>query len=307
MRKIYYFLIKCYNSIKCICSPYIFTGQYTTNRNFGDALGIWIPKLMGINNGNILPKRYVFDWVYRRTANLQMVGSTLGDVDENSILCGAGAVSASQSILCKPRKIISVRGPLTRQLILNQGVDCPEVYGDPAMLLPLFYNPRISNKKSSLSEDMRIGVIPHYVDKDNIILRELLNLPQYELIDILCPLNGLGKLSIEFHWKSWIDNLCSYDAIISSSLHGLIIAEAYGIPTLWVKFSDDINGNDFKFYDYYASINEEVSPIDLRITSLNSEFLKEKFSYKDTSVVNKCSYLKMIKNVLEEELSQCFF
>lgn len=300
MRKIYYFLIKCYNSIKCICFPYIFTGQYTSNRNFGDALGILIPKLIGINKGYIIPKRYVFDWVYCKSINLQMVGSTLGDVGKNSILCGAGAVSASQSILRKPRKIISVRGPLTRQLIMNEGIDCPEVYGDPAMLLPLFYNPRISNKKSSLSEGMRIGVIPHYVDKDNMLLKELLKLPQYELIDILLPPNGLGKLSIESYWKSWIDNLCSYDAIISSSLHGLIIAEAYGIPTLWVKFSDEINGNDFKFYDYYASINEEVSPLDLRITSLKSEFLEEKISYKDTSIINKMSYLSMIKDSLSE-------
>lgn len=300
MRKIYYFLIKCYNSIKCICFPYIFTGQYTSNRNFGDALGILIPKLIGINKGYIIPKRYVFDWVYYKSINLQMVGSTLGDVCKNSILCGAGAVSASQSIICKPRKIISVRGPLTRQLIMNEGIDCPEVYGDPAMLLPLFYNPRISNQKSSLSEGMRIGVIPHYVDKDNMILKELLKLPQYELIDILLPPNGLGKLSIESYWKSWIDNLCSYDAIISSSLHGLIIAEAYALPTLWVKFSDEINGNDFKFYDYYASINEEVSPLDLRITSLKLECLKEKISYKDTSIINKMSYLSMIKDSLSE-------
>lgn len=139
MRKIYYFFVKYWNSIRCICKPYIFTGQYTSNRNFGDALGILMPKLLGVNNGQCMPKRYVFDWIYRRGTNLQMVGSTLGDVDENSILCGAGAVSAEQVVKNRPRKIISVRGPLTRELLIKQGIDCPMVYGDPAILLPLFY------------------------------------------------------------------------------------------------------------------------------------------------------------------------
>lgn len=302
MHNIYYFFLKCWKSILCICKPYIFTGQYTSNRNFGDALGILMPKLLGVNSGKCMPKRYVFDWIYRRGTNLQMVGSTLGDVDENSILCGTGAVSIDQRIKNKPYKIISVRGPLTRDLLLKQGVECPAVYGDPAMLLPLFYLPTHTHAEQQ-TECLKIGVIPHYVDKENKLLKDLLRHSQCHLIDILLPSNKMGKMSVDYEWKTWIDELCLYDAIISSSLHGLIIAEAYGIPTLWVKFSDEINGDDFKFYDYYASIGQSVFPIDLRKNEIDVEELQAQITYKDTSIIDKKEYLQTLKMSIYEALS----
>jgi pyruvyltransferase len=39
--------------------------------------------------------------------------------------------------------------------------------------------------------------------------------------------------------------------VISSSLHGLVAAEALGIPAAWVVLSDRVAGGTFKFHDYY--------------------------------------------------------
>lgn len=243
------FCVKVSNSIKGSVRNYIYTGQYTTNRNYGDALGYWLPVLLGINRGRILPKRKVFEKQYKEGLNLQMVGSTLADVDDHSILCGAGAISEDQQAQGKPLKVLSVRGPLTREILLKQGIDCPPVYGDPAMLLPLFYTP----KKRTVR--YKIGLIPHYVDKDTAGVKQLLLSSEVHLIDILLPPNGLLWTSIERYWKEWIDELCSCSVVVSSSLHGLILAEAYGIPTVWAEFSHNVNGNGFKFKDYYASVN----------------------------------------------------
>lgn len=102
-------------------------------------------------------------------------------------------------------------------------------------------------------------------------------------------------MSVENEWQKWIDELCSCDCVISSSLHGLIIAEAYGIPTLWVKFSDEINGDDFKFYDYYASIGLSVPPLDLREKEIGFEELQGLITYKDTSIIDKKEYLQTLK------------
>lgn len=46
---------------------------------------------------------------------------------------------------------------------------------------------------------------------------------------------------------------CEY--VISTSLHGLIIAHAYGIPALWYEYREvEWHGSDVKFFDYFSSV-----------------------------------------------------
>lgn len=235
---------------------YVYLGQYVTNRNFGDALGFLMAKLLPINSGRVIPQRLCFDWMYKRGLNLQFIGSTLSDADNNSVIIGAGAVSKDIVLKAKPYKVFSVRGPLTRKVLVGQGIECPEKYGDPAVLLPQLYLPSVKKK-------YKVGFIPHYVDQEKDVVKQICDCSYVHFINILLSPNR-GKPSIFSEWKSWVDDLCSCEVIVSSSLHGLILADAYKIPSLWVKFGNDINGNDFKFYDYYASLGiTDVHPKEL--------------------------------------------
>ena len=60
------------------------------------------------------------------------------------------------------------------------------------------------------------------------------------------------------HYKKWtdvIDQICSCERILSSSLHGLIVSDAYQIPSCWIELTGKISGGYFKYYDYASSVN----------------------------------------------------
>lgn len=145
-----------------------------------------------------------------------MCGSILSACNKNSIIWGAG-MAQEQEIL-KPKEILAVRGIHTRKMLLDRGIECPEIYGDPAQILPLIYNPKIEKQRS-------IGVIPHVAD-----------------------FNGDGW-DLNSEVEQTIDFILGCDKIQSSSLHAIIVAQAYGIPYVWIP-SNKVIGGDFKFKDF---------------------------------------------------------
>ena len=52
-------------------------------------------------------------------------------------------------------------------------------------------------------------------------------------------------------WNEVIEKILDSEFVISGSLHGLIIAEAYGIPARYMRLSD--REPLFKYLDYYLS------------------------------------------------------
>ncbi len=150
------------------------------------------------------------------------VGSVFHAIRKGDVVWGTGSISNIPFNLPEC-KILAVRGKLTEKLFnLNVGV-----YGDPAILLPLIYNPQVEKKH-------KVGIVEHYVDRG------------------LYPGEGY-RIEVESNWKQFVKEIKSCEKIISSSLHGCIIAEAYGIPAKWVKLSNKVIGNGFKFYDWLSA------------------------------------------------------
>lgn len=199
--------------------------------NFGDILNpIVVEYLTGKKTKRIAT-------AYTNKTHLLGIGSILNRANKNSIVWGSGFIKDKSFVMGPPKKILAVRGPKTRKRLLELNIECPEIYGDPALLMPNIYNPKIEKK-------YQLGIIPHYVDFNDERFKHMNDDDSVLVIDICNP----DPLRV-------IDQLLQCEKIASSSLHGLIVSDAYGIPNAWVKFSDKVVGGDFKFLDYFQSID----------------------------------------------------
>jgi len=195
--------------------------------NWGDALS---PVLVELLSGK--PALHVTGLHHHRYL---AIGSILGSANERAEVWGSGFIRGDDKLFAKPRAVHAVRGPLSREKLLRMGIGCPEIYGDPALLLPRFYNPEVTKRHV-------IGIIPHYVDKGHPWLVRMQDDPRVRILDIEADIHQFVK------------DVKSCDIVLSSSLHGLICADSYGVPNAWIRLSDGVVGGDFKFCDYRRSI-----------------------------------------------------
>lgn len=132
-----------------------------------------------------------------------------------------------------------VRGPWTRRyLAVRQAVNTP-VVKDPGLLLPQIF-PRPYFDEADKAE---IGFFLHMVD-----------FPVFMRTSFFKVIHPDHVVSNWGHFEQTITKLLGFKRIVSSSLHGVIFAHAYGIPCLAVAMSKKVIGGDFKFADYYHSI-----------------------------------------------------
>lgn len=200
--------------------------------NWGDAIA---PLLAGKLSGRrVINQRDILN--PRRRAVYTTIGSMLGSVLAHDVTAwGSGFVASGLSMHVHPRQVCAVRGPLTRARLLETGIPCPEVYGDPALLCPMFYRPPRTLR-------YQLGVIPHFKETSMPAAQRLALEPGVRVIDIRAGIETVA------------DQINQCERIASSSLHGLVAGDGYGIPSIWIRMSDRPGGDGFKFRDYLASV-----------------------------------------------------
>lgn len=195
---------------------------------------------------------------------------------------GSGLIAAYENKdheLVRPMAIHALRGELTRrQLCEFTGQDINCVLADPGLLAPLVVAPQ--------PKKWKIGIIPHYVDEDNAVFTKLLNsYPNAVLIHV------------RDNSESVLKQISQCETILSSSLHGLIVADAYGIPNCWCEASNKIWGAGYKYHDYFSSFGSDREAFQLTeggsIPDLSQDFV---LSYRNYSEVSK----------KQQELLACF-
>lgn len=136
----------------------------------------------------------------------------------------------------------AVRGVKT--LAQVAGLRSSPALGDPGLLAAQWWAGRAKPGKR-----YRVGLIPHYVDRDNPYVQQAAKLPGVKLIDVFWPVEEVLRA------------VQACDFILSSSMHGLIVADAFAVPNRRLVLSTGMI-SDYKFLDYYSAFGmREPAPM----------------------------------------------
>jgi pyruvyltransferase len=196
-------------------------------QNFGDEL---VPFMLN------LAEVHEFEWAPATDADFIIAGSVLEHIPPTGwtgTVCGAGLMHEKSRVDMSEATVLGVRGKLTLARLKNVRNRQDVVLGDPALLVPAWVR--------QYQGKWDLGVIPHWSDKE-LIKRY----PYGHLIDVRKP-----PLEV-------VEDIAKCKRIIASSLHGIIVADAYCIPRQAELFPNALahpehEGGDFKYWDY-ASI-----------------------------------------------------
>lgn len=243
--------------------------NFPTQLNFGDEITpIIINKLWG----------YKCKWSDINECNLAGAGSILEklirDHKNNNIIkvWGSGFMHKGDFIKnCGGLDFYAVRGRLSsRRIKIGHKI----TIGDPGLLVNLVF-------KKTKKVRYKVGVVAHYIDSEHPILKKIKSNKDYLIID---PLQSPEKV---------IKDITSCRLILSSSLHGLIVSDSFGIPNYWMPLSDNVSGGGYKFYDYYTSIGRK--PIKKPTSIINNQKALDKAVREYTKIEN---LKKIQKNII---------
>jgi len=199
--------------------------------------------------------------------NLCAIGSVIGAAGPKTHIWGSGSLEGKPlNDRIDPARIHALRGHKTLALA-RQKFDLPDdlPLGDPAVLTPRYFRPQ--SEKTH-----RYGIIPHLFDRD--------------LVEgLLQQANGQARLlDVRQEPETFITEMMSCEIVLSSSLHGLILADAYQIPNVWAVFSDRLHGGAFKFEDYYSTTDTpDNRPLYLYDTASRQDVFADIEAHADVS------------------------
>jgi hypothetical protein len=211
-------------------------------RNFGDALA---PFLIDYFCNAAL------QWGVVIESKIVTIGSILEHIPFGwrGYICGAGRLKSYSQLHLRDADILALRGPLSAR-----GIKGDFALGDPGLLADELVGPQ--------EKIYDLGIVPHWKDKELVPRflkmffsseeeREKRGKPKIIAIN---PSDPPLKVVAE---------IGSCRRLVTSSLHGMIVADAFGMPRrveVARALLNDTEGGDFKFRDYSASIRTPFEP-----------------------------------------------
>lgn len=208
--------------------------------NFGDALTpILLDRLFGVHT----------EWASLVDAEVTACGSVMQWITpvvpvrrEPLHVWGSGYIFAEEpappagSVVCS-----AVRGAESARM---SGLSTTVALGDPGLLVSRVVDaPRVPRHA--------VGVVPHLWHRSNRTVRDVIARSGAQFIDVAADPHEV------------VAAIAACEFVISSSLHGLVIADSFGIPNAWFTVEPELVGREWKFRDYYSAFGITPCPTPL--------------------------------------------
>ncbi len=205
---------------------------WNARHNWGDQLSpLLVEHFTGIETHYSSPQ----------TAEFVCVGSVLDVLPYgwDGIVAGSGLLNEGTSLQGLSRaNVLGVRGNLTAaKLAYGGNRSFPITVGDPGLL---------ADELVTARPVFDLGIVPHW--SDHSLIHKFLHLArEFEVVVIPATTPPLEV----------VKRIGSCRKIVSSSLHGVVVADAFGIPRRAERFPAMFNGwegGEYKFHDHASAI-----------------------------------------------------
>ncbi|HHZ08727.1 MAG TPA: polysaccharide pyruvyl transferase family protein [Rhizobiales bacterium] len=201
--------------------------------------------------------------------HLLAIGSMMHSATPASHVWGTGVMHPDLGVgRVVADRIHALRGKRSFAALRGAGVAVPDVpLGDPGFLAPKLLGVRRSARPTH-----RLGIVPHYTDAQHPAFRTL----GYR--------RGVRVLDVHRDPLRFLHEMAECAAVVSSSLHGLVFAEALGIPNLWVTAGDEIAGGTFKYEDWFSTMRRPQAGAVALTEGMEVEDLAARASLHDSTI-----------------------
>ncbi|WP_201615197.1 polysaccharide pyruvyl transferase family protein [Psychrobacter sp. JCM 18902] len=220
-----------------------------TNYEFSEnpiLLNWWIRPAPG-NMGDWLSP-YILSKVAKRSvkyapppkAKVISLGSVGKFISDHHTAWGTG-ISARHTDMNKNARYLAVRGPYTAEAISLSGGTSPRVFGDPAILMPDLYQPR----KIKGNDKKQYGLVRHFIHQNSDLTIDS------DIRDINILLSSQNDI------ENFIDQLFACKAVVTTSLHVMILCLSYKIPCRLIDITEQeksVHGDGIKYKDFYEGV-----------------------------------------------------
>lgn len=201
-------------------------------------------------NCNLIAIGSTLDQIMYSTDTMQKIKQKIHFAFNNHVhIWGTGFIRGNPAKDTKPiySDIIvhATRGELTRkrlEKVLDKKLDVPT--GDGGLLAEKWIG-YFPEKK------YKVGIIPHFKEQEHPSVKKL-----------LAKYDNTTLIDLKEEPKAVVEKIGECEIIISSSLHGMIVADSFHIPNIHITLNNGMFGDGNKFNDYLSGFGVTHNPFD---------------------------------------------